>query len=43
MTKIQNFNQSKFDYSDIKNWDLFEICLPAGRQGIWNLVFEVIV
>ena len=23
----------------LENWDLFGICLPAGRQGNWNLGF----
>ena len=24
------------------NWDLFEVCLPAGRQGYWDLEFLLI-
>jgi hypothetical protein len=41
MTKIRNFNQNCFGHLDIGVWDLFEICLPAGRQGIWKLEFQI--
>jgi hypothetical protein len=29
-----------FSYLDIGYWNLFGVCLPAGRQGIWLLEFN---
>ena len=41
MTKTQRkTGKSSLGHLDIGYWDLFGACLPAGRQGIWNLGFQ---
>jgi hypothetical protein len=35
--QITNLTKKCFDIEAF--WNLFDICLPAGRQGFWHLEF----
>jgi hypothetical protein len=39
MIQLQNWKQNRFGHLVIDAWNLFGICLPAGRQGICDLGF----